>query len=264
MERRHFLAASLAASTLAIAGDAVAQPSTPAARQFYQLRRYNMVMGPQEKLTENFFGDALMPAAARMGLGPVGAFRLEIGQGAPAYYLLIPGASIATLAELDLRLAQDAEFLKAARPFWNATSTAPAFQNAEISLLAAFPNWPKITPPAAAATKGKRIFQLRTYESPSNAEHILKMEMFRAGELDVFLKSGFHPVFFGDTLIGSRLPHLTYMLWFTDMAELEAKWNVFSSDPEWKKLENGPRFGFDQIVSKIDNLVLSPLDCSHI
>jgi NIPSNAP len=264
MERRQFLAASIAASTLAMARDAAAQTTAPIEREFFQLRRYNLMSGPQLKLTEDFFRDALIPASSRIGLGPVGAFKLDIGQETPAYYLLIPGKSIETLTELDLRLAEDAEFLKAASPFWNATSTAPAFQRVEISILAAFKGWPKITPPPASAQKGKRIFQLRTYESPSNGEHVRKVEMFHSGEFDIFLKSGFHPVFFGDTLAGSRLPNLTYMLSFADMAELEAKWKIFSSDPAWIKLKADPRFGFDQIVTNISNLVMSPLDCSQI
>lgn len=262
MERRQFLTASLAASTLAMAGDVAAQPAKQNGRQFYQLRRYRMVNGPEVKLTEDFFREALIPAAGRMGLGPVGAFRLEVGQGAPTYYLLIPGSSIETLAELDLLLAKDAKFLKAAAPYWNATATAPAFERLEISLLAAFSNWPKITPPSADKTK--RVYQLRTYASPSIGEHVLKVKMFHAGELDIFLKSGFHPIFFGDALTGSHLPHLTYMLSFKNMAELEAKWKIFSHDPAWKKLEHGRRFGFDQIVSNINNLILSALDCSQI
>ena len=222
MKRRHFLAASIAASTLAAAGDSVAQAPASARREFYQLRRYNLLSGQQLKLTESYFSGALIPALARLGLGPVGAFKLDIGPETPAYYLLIPGPSVESLAELDLRLAEDAEFLAVAAPFWNATSTAPAFQRAEISLLAAFEGWPKLTPPPAAATKAKRIFQLRTYESPSDGEHVRKVEMFHSGEFEIFLNAGFHPVFFGDTLIGSRMPNLTYMLSFADLAELDA------------------------------------------
>jgi hypothetical protein len=269
VKRRHFIAASIAASTLAAAGEAVAQAAAPqgsasARREFYQLRRYNLLSGQQLKVTESYFSGALIPALARLGLAPVGAFKLDIGPETPAYYLLIPGPSVETLAELDLRLAEDAEFLKAADPFWNATSAAPAFQRAEISLLAAFAGWPKLTPPPAAATKGKRIFQLRTYESPSDGEHVRKVEMFHSGEFDIFLRSGFHPVFFGDTLVGSRMPNLTYMLSFTDLAELDAKWDVFRNDPAWKKLSADPRFAFDPIVMNISNLMLSPLDCSQI
>ncbi len=269
MKRRHFLAASIAASTLAAAGDSVAQVSDTGApagprREFYQLRRYNLLSGPQLKLTENYFSSALIPALARMGLGPVGAFKLDIGPETPAYYLLIPGPSVEPLTQLDLRLPDDAEFLAAAAPFWNATSTAPAFQRADISLLAAFDGWPKVTPPAAAATKAKRIFQLRTYESPSDGEHVRKVEMFHSGEFEIFSNAGFHPVFFGDTLIGSRMPNLTYMLSFADLAELDAKWDVFRNDPAWKKLSSNPRFAFDSIVTNITNLILSPLDCSQI
>ena len=233
-------------------------------REVYQMRRYGLQSGPQTKLTESYFSDALIPALARMGMGPVGAFRVDIGPETPVYYLLIPGGSVQDLADLDLRLVEDAAFLKAADPFWNATAAARAFERVESTLLAAFHGWPKLTPPASAATKGKRIFQLRTYESPSNGDHVRKVEMFHSGEFEIFLKAGFHPVFFGDTLIGSRMPSLTYMLSFTDQAELDAKWDLFRNDPDWKKLSTSPRFASDQLVTNITNLILSPLGCSQI
>jgi hypothetical protein len=264
MERRQFLAASLATSAVAIAGTGAAQAQPARSREFYQLRRYNLKSGPQSKLTENYFSDALIPALTRMGMGPIGAFKLDFGQDTPAYYALIPGPSVETLAELDLRLADDADFVKIADPFWNATAAAPAFQRVEVSLFAAFAGWPRVTPPPAAATKGKRIFQMRTYESPSNGEHVRKVEMFHSGEFEVFVKAGFHPVFFGDALTGARLPNLTYMLSLTDAAELDAKWDLFRNDPEWKKLSSNPRFAYDQIVTNISNVLLSPLACSQI
>jgi hypothetical protein len=131
-------------------------------------------------------------------------------------------------------------------------------------LLAAFEGWPKLTPPPSSATKSKRIFQLRTYESPSNADHVRKVEMFHSGEFDIFVKAGCRPVFFGDTLIGSRMPNLTYMLSFTDAAELDARWDLFRNDPAWKKLSTSPRYTADQLVTNITNLTLSPLACSQI
>jgi hypothetical protein len=93
---------------------------------------------------------------------------------------------------------------------------------------------------------------------------VRKVEMFHSGEFEIFLKAGFHPVFFGDTLMGARMPSLTYMLSFADLAELDAKWDVFRNDPAWKKLSTSPRFSFDQIVTNITNLLLSPLACSQI
>jgi hypothetical protein len=264
MERRQFLAASIATSAAALAGNASAQAPAPAAREFYQLRRYDLVSGPQLQLTQDYLGNALIPALGRMGLGPVGAFRLEYGQQTPMFYVLIPGSSVSTLATLDLHLGADEEFLRTASAFWNATATAPAFQRVEISLLQAFEGWPKLTPPPSTAAKAKRIFQLRTYESPSNGEHVRKVEMFHSGEFEIFVKSGCRPVFFSDTLFGSRLPSLTYMLSFENTAELEARWDLFRNDPDWKKLSASPRFAYDSIVSNISNLTLSPLACSQI
>jgi hypothetical protein len=264
MERRRFLAASIATSAVALAGNAAAQAPSTQSREFYQLRRYNLKSGPQTKLTESYFADALIPALTRMGMGPIGAFSSTIGPETPAYYLLIPGSSIEAHATLDLRLAQDAAFMKLAEPFWNATAAAPAFQRVESSLLAAFEGWPKLTPPASSATNAKRIFQLRIYESPSNGDHVRKVEMFHSGEFEIFKAAGFHPVFFGDTQIGARMPNLHYMLAFKDMAELDAQWDVFRNDPAWKKLSASPRFSFDNIVDNITNLVLSPLACSQV
>jgi hypothetical protein len=262
MDRRQFISASLATSAAAVAGSASAHAAP--AREFYQIRRYSLVSGPQSKLTENYLAGALIPALARIGIDRIGAFRVDVGPETPTYYVLIPGSDVAALAELDLHLSQDAEFLRAADSFWNAPASSPAFQRVEYSLLAAFEGWPRLTPPPSSASKAKRIFQLRTYESPSYRDHVVKVKMFHSGEFDIFAKSGFHMVFFGDTLVSSRMPNLTYMLSFNDAAELDAKWDVFRNDPDWKKLSADPRFGFEPTVSNITNLILSPLDCSQI
>jgi hypothetical protein len=154
--------------------------------------------------------------------------------------------------------------MKVAEPFWSAPATAPAFIRMESSLLVAFEGHPKLTPPAATAQNGKRIFQLRTYESPSDGDHVRKVEMFHHGEFEIFQKAGFGQVFYGDRLIGPRMPSLTYMLAFTDLADLTAKWDLFRNDPTWKKLSGSPRYSFEQIVSNITNLVLSPAPYSQI
>jgi hypothetical protein len=264
MERRQFLAASLATSALAATRTAEAQAAAGPAREFYQLRRYSLYSGPQSGLTDHYVSDALIPALTRRGMGPVGAFHLEFGPETPQLYVLIPGPSVEALATLDLELAKDAEFLKAADAFWNAPASAPAFLRVEYSLLAAFEGWPKVTPPAAAATKAKRIYQLRTYESPSHRDHVRKVEMFNSGEFEIFKAAGFNLVFFGDTIVGPRMPALTYMLSMPDATAMDAHWNAFRDNPDWKKLSSDPKYAFEPIVSNISNLVLSPLAASQI
>ena len=89
MDRRKFVAASLATSALAVAPATEAQTSTTRPREFYQLRRYALQTGPQAAMTEKYISEALIPALARKG-GPVGAFRLDIGPETPTFYVLIP------------------------------------------------------------------------------------------------------------------------------------------------------------------------------
>lgn len=264
MQRRKFLSASLATTAAALAGGANAYAAAGHGREFYQLRRYTLQSGPQVGLIEHYISDALVPALTRRNMGPVGAFRLEIGPETPAFYVLIPSQSLETLAQLDLQLAQDTDFLKAAEPFWAAPATQPAFVRVDASLLAAFEGWPRVTPPPSAATKAKRIYQLRTYESPSFRDHVRKVEMFHAGEFDIFKAAGFNNVFFGDTLVGPRMPNLTYMLSFPSIVELDAHWDAFRTNPDWKKLSADQRFAFEAIVSSITNLILSPLPCSQV
>lgn len=259
MQRRSFLAGSLAASALAIGKDSPGQTEKATSpRQFYQLRRYSLQTG-QVATTERYISEALIPALADKG-GPVGAFRVDIGPETPAFYVLIPILAPAMAGALELELNRNESYIKSSEPFWNAPASSPAFVRIDTSLLVAFEGWPRITPPE----KGKRIFQLRTYESPSYRDHLLKIQMFHSGEFEIFKNAGLKPLFFGDTLIGQRMPSLTYMLSFADLADLDAKWNVFRNDPAWKKLSADPRFAFEAIVSNITNLVLSPLAASQI
>jgi hypothetical protein len=154
--------------------------------------------------------------------------------------------------------------MKAATPFWNAPAGAPAFTREESSIMIAFEGWPRLVVPPVTAEHGKRVFQLRTYESPSEQDHIRKVDMFHNGEFEIFARAGFWQVFFGDTLVGPRLPQLTYMVSFPDMSEVDVKWNAFRSDPEWKKLSALPKYSSEAIVGNISNLILRPASFSQI
>jgi NIPSNAP len=263
MRRRQFLTASLAATAATAVSGVPAQTTQISDREFYQIRRYQLQSGPQGKLTADYFS-VLIPALNRLGMTPVGALQLKFGPETPANYLIIPSRSVESLVTIDQQLAKDDELLKSANAFWNAPDGAPAFVRAESWLLSAFAGWPRLTVPTMTATGAKRIFQLRTYESPSMRDHVRKIEMFHSGEFEVFKRSGAQMVFFGDTLIGSRMPSLTYMLSFEDDAQMDKDWETFGSDPQWKKLVTEPRFALEATVSNISNLVLGPLQMSQI
>jgi hypothetical protein len=269
LQRRRFLASSLTASAIGFGAarsslQAGQQGSNRNGQEYYELRRYHLQSGPQQKVTSSFVADALIPALNRLGMRPIGAFDLYIGPETPSLYVLIPSTSIETLVNAEFHLARDEEYQKAGAFFLNAPSKQPAYVRVESSLMSAFEGWPKLTVPPVTAQHGSRVFQLRTYESATNQDHRRKVEMFNSGEFGVFQRAGFWEVFYGDTLVGSHLPNLTYMLSFPDLAEMNAKWKAFGSDPEWKKLTRSPHFNFEEIVSNITNLILNPASYSQI
>jgi NIPSNAP len=258
MQRRRFLTSSLAASA------ATAFAAEKSERQYFELRRYHLISGPQQKLASSYVADALIPALNRLGMSPIGAFDLYLGPETPALYVLIPSSSLESLATAELRLVQDEEYQRAGQSFIKAPAKEPPYERVESSLMIAFEGYPKLTVPPVTAQHGSRVFQMRTYESPTNHDHRVKVEMFNSGEFAVFGRAGFWSVFYGDTLIGPRLPNLTYMLAFPDLAELNAKWKAFSADPEWKKLSGSSKFSYEAIVSNISNLILNPTTYSQI
>lgn len=269
MERRSFLtslaASAAAAGSLPLSLEAAEQPEKlTSGREYYQLRRYQLRSGPESKLVNSYLSEALIPGLNRLGIKPVGVFSQEIGAGNPSIYVLIPSMSVELLAAADLHLEQDTEYMKAGEQFLQAPATEPAYERVESSLLLAFQGHPKLTTSSAATGNHSRVFELRTYESPSERDHRRKIEMFHTGEFEIFQRAGFSQVFYGDTLVGPRMPNLTYMIGFDGLSERDAKWKAFFTDPEWKKLVANPKFAFESIVSNVNNYILTPTSYSQI
>ena len=266
MNRRNFLTASAAGLSVSQLDLSALQTATAneKSREYYELREYHVQSGRQQKTTDAFLRDALVPALNRLGISPIGVFNVEVGEKSPQYHVLLPAASVDVLATAEARLGLDAEYLKAGAPFLNAPADQPAMVRMESALMVAFEGWPKLKLPAATAGHKDRLFELRTYESPSDQDHRRKVEMFNSGEFEVFEKAGFWQVFFGDVLIGTKLPCLTYMVGFPSLAERVEEWKTFGSLPEWKKLTSSPRYSFESIVSNITNTILRPTDYSQI
>lgn len=267
MKRRQFLTSAAVASVAAVGSSsdylrAAAAPDTKG-REFYQLRRYQLARGPQVKLADDYFRDAFVPALNRMGIPAVGIFNLTIGPDTPAVYALIPSSSAETLNGIENRLAQDADYMKAGNDFLKAPAKEPAFHVLEISLMQAFEGVPKLKLPAAAAEHKPRLFELRTYASPSEEYHRRKVEMFNSAEIALQAKFNMGAVFYGDTIVGSRMPNLTYLLCFDNLADREKKFQAFNDSAEWKELSGGPKYP-TEIVATVSNIILTPTGYSQI
>ncbi len=257
MNRRHFLAASSAASLAAMTSNTIASQASQ--RYFYELRHYIIDNEEQRNRIDAFFRDAAIEAYNKIDINPVGVFYPNEGPG--PVYVLLPHKNIESFASATSRLFSDSNFTKKASRFLDTPSTDPAYRRIEVQLLAAFEKMPKLEIPTKAAT---RIFQLRTYENHSEGAGQTKIEMFSKGEIDIFRKTGLNPVFFGQSIAGTLMPNLTYMLGFDDMNQSTSNWSNFMKDPEWKKLSAIPEYSDRLIVSHITNTYLKPAPYSQI
>lgn len=268
MNRRDFVKSSLAAAAAvpALAGSLQAAEEAGAnhAREFYELRLYHLRRGPKQKLFDEFYRGASIPAMNRAGLGPIGVFNVAYGPDNPTMHVLIPYKSMDSFGTALDRVRADPDYQKAGGEFINATPADPSYVRVQSSLLVAFGGMPKLEVPESAAGGKPRLFELRTYESHSKKANRKKVEMFNNGEIAIFRRTGLKPVFFGETLIGSKMPNLTYMLVFEDMAAREKNWGQFVADPEWKKLSATPGYTDAEIVSNISNVFLRPTPYSQI
>lgn len=76
------------------------------------------------------------------------------------------------------------------------------------------------------------IVEWRTYHCAPGRLPALH-ERFTSTTLGFFEKYGIKQIGFWTNLTGSTNQSLTYLLQWESLAEREAKWNAFQSDPEW-------------------------------
>jgi hypothetical protein len=239
----------------------MAADASAADRDYYELRQYLLETEAQRSLLDAYLRDAAIPALNRIGVQPVGVFVPREGGPGPVYVLL-RHASPEAVATLEERLLADEDYCRKGSPLLDAPAAAPAFKRMESSLLLAFRGMPKMETPAKGSD---RVFQLRIYESPSVKTGRKKVEMFNdAGEIAIFRRVGLNPVFFGQSLVGGKMPNLTYMLGFANADQQQAAWTKFREDPEWLALRAKPEYGDKEILCGITNLLLKPAEYSQI
>lgn len=230
-------------------------------QMYYELRRYSLTNADQQRLVEDYFEKAAIPALNRQGIKNVGVFTELQPSGQSTLVALIPYQSLQQFETINTKLNQDKAYGAAGADYLSAPASKPAYQRIESSLLKAFTGMPGIELPA----KGNRIFELRRYEHASEAAGAKKREMFNdAGEIDIFRRLDFKPVFFAETIIGEARPNLIYMVTFDDMAAHDQHWKTFGADAEWKKISSIPEYADSKLVSKITKIFLQPTKYSQI
>jgi hypothetical protein len=234
-------------------------------QEFYEIKVYHLKNADQEKIVDDYLQHALLPALHKTGIAKVGVFKPLTNDTAAdkLIYVFMPMNSMDQLLSLPGQLDKDAEYHTAGSNYFNAVYTNPPYTRMESILLRAFRMAPQMQLPKLTGPKPDRIYELRSYESPTEKLYINKVHMFNeGGEVPLFEHLGFNAVFYADVINGSHMPNLMYMTSFENKTVHDEKWKTFSNDPEWKKLSSMPEYQHN--VSKADIILMHATDYSDI
>jgi hypothetical protein len=226
--------------------------AAPSEQMYYELRIYHVNQSAQAERVDNYLKFAYLPALHRAGIEKAGVFKPVEADTAfgKLIYVFIPFKTMDQYLKLPAQLDKDTEYQKTGKEFLDAPYTDPPYNRFESILMKAFTGFPQYRIPVFETVAGERIYELRSYESWTDAKAVKKIEMFnQGGEIKLFEKLGFNPVFFGEVLMGSHKPNLMYMTSFSDMKSNKELWTAFGSDPEWIKMKG---------IEEYKNTVIKP------
>ena len=230
---------------------------------FYQIQVYHLSGKVQEQSVDNFLKLSYIPALHRAGIKSVGVFKPIASDTASGKQIIvwIPLSSLNQIDKLQLLLCNDKIYQTSGTDFLKAPFDQVPFKRKEAILLKAFPNAPKFQIPKFTTKPSERIYELRSYEGPTEYLFAQKLKMFNeGGEIKLFKTLDFNAVFYAEVISGSIMPNLMYMTTFADMPAHDAHWKAFVNHPDWKILSSLPEY--QHTVSRIVKILLSPTDYS--
>lgn len=235
------------------------------ARDYYQLKVYTIQGKTQEAVIDKYLKDAYIPAMHKLGVKHIGVFK-PIADNATAgtkIVVFIPLKTIGQIEEIEGKLAKDKDYQTAGSEYINASWETPPYVRMESILLKAFAEMPKYGVPNHKTPASERIYELRSYEGPTEKMYRKKVEMFNeGGEVKIFHSLDFQEIFYGEVLSGSAMPNLMYLTTFASMKTHDEKWDAFRSHPDWKTLS--AKEEYKHTVSHSDKFLMHPTDYSDL
>lgn len=242
MHRRSFIGVLGAASALA---------APPEKRtRFYALESFKLKAGTQLPRLHEHFRTTLLPKMNGFWSGPKIFLEAVIAPHLPQILVVYGFSSLDEMWGVRTKAMADPDLAKASEAL--ESGPEPGFETLDTTLLEAAPYSPEITASPAAKP---RIFELRTYHSPTYRQLGALHDRFSGPEIRIFHRTGIHPILYTSTLIGQNIPNLTYLIPFDSLAKREAAWNAFAADPEWVKVRKDSIDKHGQI-SSVQNVSL--------
>lgn len=227
----------------------------------YQIKVYHYKTTAQKQVIEDYLKDVLVPYLHKGGISQVGVFRtLEADTADRRVYVFIPFKSLKQMDQFNESVLYEIASAQNS-PYASAAYNNPPYTRMETIVLNAFYKMPKPAAPSLTAPKSERIYELRSYESPTESYFINKVKMFNTGdEVGLFKRLGFNAVFYASVIAGAHMPNLMYMTTFNSKPDRDKHWEAFNGDAYWKELSAKPEYQHN--VSKGEITFLQPADYS--
>jgi hypothetical protein len=235
------------------------------ARDYYQIKIYSLSDDVQEQRMDRYLEKAFLPAMKRAGIQHVGVFKPVDPEADFGRYImvLIPFKSLGEFEKIDGLLEKDKQYQSEAEDYINASHENVPYQRISSILLKAFKSMPSIAIPDHVTPRRQQVYELRSYEGPTEKMYRTKVSMFDdEGETRLFIDLGFRPVFFGEVISGPSMPNLMYMTTHENSIKQEENWEAFRSSDEWTRMKSIEKYR--NTVSHIDKYIMYPTEYSGL
>lgn len=237
--------------------------AAPKNEGYFQLKIYHFTNSAQEASIDSFLQFRYLTFLHNEKLSNIGVFKAIANDTAidKKIYVFIPFKSLKQWENF-IAVSRSNSFA-ADGGYESATYNKPAYSRFETILLKAFPLMPPISSSKLTTPKSERVYELRSYEGPTENYFRSKVKMFNeGGEIDLFSRLGFNAVFYSEVIAGPKMPNLMYMTSFENMKSREEHWKAFTGDPAWKTLSSKPEYQHN--VSHSEIIFLRPTQFSEL
>lgn len=231
------------------------------ARDYYLIQVYHCTTTKQIENIDAFLKNTFLPYLHKNGIKKIGVFAPLNNDTAAdkKLYVWVPFKNIQKLDELDQKI-------EALDPMGNAPiihlETADGslpYTRIEKIITRAFKFQPQYATTSTLTKSSSRVYEYRSYESPTDAMHLKKVHMFNeGGEVKLFASLNFNAIFYSKVIAGSSMPNLIYMTSFNSMEDRNAHWKSFVEAPIWKKISTAPEYL--NLVNRNETILMSARD----
>jgi len=215
------------------------------ARDYYLIQIYHCSTAKQIENIDLYLKNTFLPYLHKNGIEKVGVFAPLDNDTATdkRVYVWVPYKNIQKLDKLDQTIEALDPMGSAAIIHLESADNSLPYTRIEKIITKAFKFQPQYARKSSLTKSSSRIYEYRSYESPTENLHLRKVHMFNeGGEVTLFESLNFNAIFYSKVIAGSNMPNLIYMTSFNNMEDRNAHWKSFEDAPVWKKISVAPEY----------------------